>query len=73
MNDNELWVLPRELGDIEGLQTLTTGCNPMMIPPPGVCRKGKARRQIPAARECVLFQKQTAISMQKQRALSTTP
>ena len=32
LNDNQLSILPRELGQLH-LRKLTTGCNPLVIPP----------------------------------------
>ena len=33
LNDNELTMLPRELGRLSKLKKLTTGGNPLLIPP----------------------------------------
>lgn len=40
LNDNELSILPKELGGLTALKKLTTGCNPLLVPPTSTCSKG---------------------------------
>ncbi|GIL44822.1 hypothetical protein Vafri_2293 [Volvox africanus] len=42
LHNNELTVLPRELGLLAALTRITTGCNPLVHPPPDVARRGVA-------------------------------